>query len=53
LKKLAFYKEGGSGKHIDDIKGMLEVSCGQISTLLIEKWVRKLGLSDEWALVLK
>jgi len=53
LKKLVFYKEGGSQKHIEDIKGMLEVSGDQISSSLIEKWVRKLCLSDEWALVLK
>ena len=53
LKKLVFYKEGGSGKHIDDIKGMLEVSGDQISTSIIDKWVQKLDLSNEWALVLK
>lgn len=53
LKKLTFYKEGGSQKHVEDIKGMLEVSGDQINTSIIEKWVRKLSLSDKWALVLK
>jgi len=53
LKKLIFFKEGGSQKHIEDIKGMLEVSGDQINASLIEKWAPKLGLSEGWALVLK
>jgi len=53
LKKLVYYKEGGSQKHIEDIKGMLEVSGDQVNTPFIEKWVSKLGLSDGWVLVLK
>lgn len=53
LKKLSYYKEGGSQKHIEDVKGMLEVSGDQINTPFIEKWLLKLGLSDGWALVLK
>lgn len=53
LKKLAYYNEGSSQKHIEDIKGMLKVSGDQISTSFIEKWVQKLGLLDGWALVQK
>lgn len=53
LKKLAYHKEGGSQKHIEDIKGMLEVSGDQIDSSLIEKWVLKLALSGSWKLVLK
>ncbi|MFH1830280.1 MAG: hypothetical protein ABH871_05850 [Pseudomonadota bacterium] len=48
LKKLAYYKEGGSQKHLEDIRGMLEVSGDQINTSIIEKWSSKLGLMDCW-----
>jgi hypothetical protein len=53
LKKLAYHNEGGSQKHIEDIKGMLEVSGDQINTSFIEKWVSKSELTDGWASVLK
>lgn len=53
LKKLTFFKEGGSQKHIEDIKGMLEVSGDQIDSSLIEKWASTLGLLDGWSLVIK
>ena len=50
LKKLVYYKEGGSQKHIEDIKGMLEVSGDQINVPLVGSWVSKLGLTDCWEL---
>lgn len=51
LKKLVYYGEGGSQKHIEDIKGMLEVSGDQINPSFIEMWASKLNLSDCWAIV--
>lgn len=53
LKKLAYYKEGGSQKHIEDIRGMLEISGDQIDKAFIEKMASKLHLMDCLALVLK
>ncbi|MFH0798935.1 MAG: hypothetical protein V2A66_01995 [Pseudomonadota bacterium] len=53
LKKLVYYKEGGSQKHIEDIKGMLDVSGDQINTTFIDRWAKKLSLTMEWASVLK
>lgn len=53
LKKLAYYKEGASQKHIEDIRGMMEVSGVQINVAFIEKWISNLGLSDGWAQVMK
>ena len=46
LKKLAYYREGQSEKHLRDIRGILantEVDGGYI-----EHWTEKLGLSDLW-----
>ncbi len=53
LKKLVYYKEGSSQKHLDDIRGMLEVSGDQIDVPLIEKWSSHLDVTDCWLLALK
>jgi len=52
IKKLAFYREGGSDKHIRDIRGVLAVLGENIERSYIESWVTKLGLSREWSIVL-
>ena len=49
LRKLEFYREGGSMKHLRDIRSMLEVSGQQIDCSALEVWVRRRGLMEEWA----
>ena len=51
IKKLEFYKEGGADKHLRDIAGVLAVMSDQIDRAYIERWARRLGLSDEWKIV--
>jgi len=51
IKKLEFFKEGGSDKHLRDIAGVLAVMGDQIDRTYIERWARRLGLTDEWNLV--
>ena len=46
------FREGGSEKHVRDIRGMLEVSSAQIDRPLLEQWIARLGLSAEWARIL-
>ncbi len=48
LAKLEFYREGGSDKHLRDIRGMLAVSGDDIDRALVEKAVADLGLGDAW-----
>lgn len=48
VKKLEFYKEGGSEKHIGDIAKMLNISRGKIDLKLIEDLCSKKNLSTEW-----
>jgi hypothetical protein len=48
LRKLEFYREGGSDKHLRDIQGMLSVSGDQVNMEDIEHWVTRLGLRAEW-----
>ncbi len=49
LRKLEYFKEGGSEKHLGDIRGMLEVSGEVIDRTILDRWIPKLGLGDQWA----
>ena len=51
LRKLEFYKEGHSEKHVDDIRGILEVSDRLLNRDDIDRWAAELGVQDEWAAV--
>ena len=48
LHKLRFYREGGSEKHLRDIRGMLAVSGDEIDRALLDRAVTALGLGDAW-----
>lgn len=48
VRKLDYYREGHSTKHIEDIAGMLEISGDTIDISTIEHWVRELHLQAEW-----
>lgn len=48
LKKLEFYKIGGSEKHLRDIAGVLKISSTQIDRGYIQDWAKKLDLEDVW-----
>jgi len=52
IKKLEFYREGGSDKHLRDIAGVLRTSGEAIDSVYIERWVDALGLIDIWRAVL-
>jgi len=49
LRKLEFYREGGSQKHLRDIRAMLQLSRELIDEQVLAKWVRRRGLSDVWS----
>ena len=46
LKKLEYFREGGSEKHLGDIRGMLAETEIDLPYLLI--WIEKLGVTAEW-----
>jgi hypothetical protein len=48
IKKLEFFREGKSHKHITDIQGILSGSGEKINFNLIEKFVIAFGLENEW-----
>jgi hypothetical protein len=48
LKKLAYFQEGGSEKHLRDIAGVLRVQGDKVDRTYIADWARRLGLSAQW-----
>jgi len=48
-RKLEFYREGGSPKHLRDVRSMLAVSSELIDLVTLEDWVRRRGLQVEWS----
>ncbi len=51
VRKLEFYREGKSEKHLQDIRGMLRHSGEDMDRPQLYEMVRERGLSAEWALV--
>jgi hypothetical protein len=46
IKKLEFYREGGSEKHLRDIRGIQ--SNTKLDLVYLEQWIAKLHLEEEW-----
>ncbi len=51
LKKLEYFKLGGSEKHLRDIVGILKVQAEAIDYSYLTNWIAKLDVSAEWRLV--
>ncbi len=48
LRKLEYYREGGSDKHLRDIAGILEVSDALVNSAWLEKQIYEKHLQQEW-----
>jgi len=48
IRKLEYFREGGSDKHLRDIRGMLNVSGEQIDRAALNEWIARRGLQAEW-----
>ena len=51
IKKMEYYKEGASEKHLRDITGIIKISNDQIDYKYIEDWAECLGLIEIWRAV--
>ncbi len=49
IRKLKYFKEGQSSKHISDIKGILVHTS--VDMKYLQKWVDELGFAAEWKIV--
>jgi len=52
IKKLEYFREGGSHKHLDDIRYMLKQSAKIIDVKRVENLVDRFGLAGEWRQVM-
>jgi hypothetical protein len=48
LKKLEYYREGGSDKHLRDIGGILRVSGDQVDKAYVRNWASQINVMSEW-----
>lgn len=48
VRKLEYFREGGSEKHLRDIRSMLDVSESIVDFAELNRWIGKRGLLTEW-----
>ena len=48
IRKLEYFREGGSEKHLRDIRGILNVSGEQLDRVALDEWIGRRGLAAEW-----
>lgn len=48
IRKLQFFRDGGSSKHVDDIRAMLATLATRVDRGAIELWAERLGVAKEW-----
>lgn len=53
VKKLDYFREGGSEKHLRDIAGVVDIMGDQLDRAYIEHWTEKMGLRQIWDAVLR
>ena len=53
IKKLEYYREGNSEKHLRDVAGVLKTSGSEIDLDYIRRWAGALGLADIWSNMLE
>lgn len=51
VRKLEYFREAGSDKHLRDIRGMLNISGPQINKADLQEWIQQCGVEAEWAKV--
>jgi hypothetical protein len=53
VRKLEFYREGGSEKHLRDIEAMLRVSRELVREDVLRRWMSAQGVEETWQSVEK
>lgn len=48
LRKLEYYREGGSEKHLRDIRSIVAVSGEQLDRVALAEWIGRLALEPQW-----
>jgi hypothetical protein len=53
IKKMEYYREGGSEKHLRDITGILKVKAEEVDRDYIADWAERLDLSEIWSALVR
>lgn len=48
LGKLDYYRQGGSPKHLEDIRGILRISGSRLDLGYIDRWAAQMGVAEIW-----
>lgn len=48
VRKLEYYRDGGSQKHLRDIRAMLATAADAIDREVVATWCSRLGLQSQW-----
>ncbi|MDR3457301.1 MAG: hypothetical protein P4N60_07640 [Verrucomicrobiae bacterium] len=48
VRKLEYYRDGGSDKHLRDIRAILNISGSQLNLNDLNDWVKRQGVETEW-----
>jgi hypothetical protein len=51
VRKLEYFREGGSEKHVRDIRSMLDVSAESLDRTMLERFIAERHLEAEWTRV--
>jgi hypothetical protein len=51
VRKLEYYREGGSEKHLRDLRSILAISGEQLNYPALQDWIQNRGLQAEWLLI--
>lgn len=49
LSKLEWARAGSSERQIRDVRGILDAQASALDLAYVERWVRELGLDEQWA----
>ena len=52
IKKMDYFRQGGSEKHLRDITGVLKTSRDRIDSAYISAWADRLGLEEIWKMIM-
>jgi hypothetical protein len=52
VRKLEYYRQGDSEKHLRDVRSMLAVSGEQLNRTVLRHWIERRALQAEWESVI-
>ena len=53
VRKLEYWREGGSEKHLRDVRSMLSISGDQMDRPALEDWIARQGVEAQWRQVIQ